>query len=154
MTEDKYSDILSRSWDDIPEPKNLPVGTWLLKGGNASYIPKKDGSEQDARVLFFYEAKEPMDDVDQTDLAALGPDYDFAENDIVKQFYVRRNKDWDAVRKHLELHGITVTGGVSIQDALKSFKGSEVLSYLNVKTYTKNDGTVVTSNDPTTFAAV
>lgn len=148
---DAHSDILNKSWADIPQPKVLPVGTWLLQGRNASFIPKKEDSTLSARVLFFYRAKEPMDDVNQDELAALGDNYDFDNNDIVKQFWVDRPKDWDAVRRHLELHGVEISG--SIQDTLKRFKNTEVLAYLNTKTFTSNGESKV-DNDPTSFAAV
>jgi hypothetical protein len=149
---EKYSDILNRSWDDIPEPKLLPVGSWLLRGKNVAYFPAAEEGKS-ARVAFFYEAKEPMDDVDAGELRELGDDYAYSENDIVKQFFINRNKDWDAVRKHLALHGID-SEGKSQAETFKAFGGTEVVSYLSTKTYVRQDGTTVTDNDPTTFAAV
>lgn len=158
---EKYSDILNRSWDDIPEPKLLPTGSWLLRGNNvALFPPKEDG--QSTRIAFFYQAKEPMDDVSQEELTALGEDYAYSENDIVKQFFINRNKDWDAVRKHLALHGIDTTTtddngntvGKSQADTFKEFKGSEVIAYLGVKEYTNQAGETKRDNDPSSFAKV
>lgn len=148
----KYNEIVNRSWDDIPEPQLLPQGSWLLRGRNvAIFPPKEDGAA--TRVAFFYEAKEPMDDVPQTELDALGADYSYAENDIVKQFFINRNKDWDNVRKHLELHGIS-TKGKSQPETFDAFKGTEVVAFLQTKTFVNGAGQQVTDNDPTSFAAV
>lgn len=150
MTEnEKYTDILNRSWDDIPEAKLLPIGTWLLRGNNVGVFPPKEEG-QSVRVAFFYQAKEPMDDVDEGDLAALGEDYAYSENDVVKQFFINRNKDWDAVRKHLELHGIDSKGKTQIE-TFKAFKGAEVLAFIDTKTFTSASGETRTENDPKTF---
>ncbi len=149
---EKYADILNRSWDSIPKPKLLPVGSWLLKGKNvAMFAPKEEG--QSTRVAFFYEAREPMDDVSETELRELGDDYSYSENDIVKQFFINRNKDWDNVRRHLELHGVS-TEGKSQADTFKEFQGSEAIAYLGTKTFTNAAGQTITDNDPTSFAKV
>jgi hypothetical protein len=151
MTE-KYEDILNRSWDEIPVPKLLPVGSWLLRGRNVALFPPKEEG-QSMRVAFFYEAKEPMDDVSEKELAELGDDYAYSENDIVKQFFINRNKDWDAVRKHLALHGIDGAGKTQA-DTFKEFKGAEVISYLTTRTFTDASGNTKVDNDPTSFAKV
>lgn len=144
-----YADIANMTWDNIPEPKLLPDGSWLLRGRNAAYIAKKENLN--ARVLFFYQAKEPMSDVDQDALAALG-DYDVTENDIVKTFWIEKQSQWNDVKAHLELHGVDVKGQ-SIPDSLKAFKGSEVISYLIQKSINTANGPKVV-NEPTTFEAV
>lgn len=152
MTEEKYTDILNRSWDDIPVPKLLPVGSWLLRGNNvAMFPPKEDG--QAIRIAFFYQAKEPMDDVSTEELTALGEDYSYSENDLVKQFFINRSKDWDAVRKHLDLHGVS-TEGKSQADTFKEFKGTEVIAYVGTKTFQNAAGETRTDNDPTAFTRV
>lgn len=152
MSDNNYAAILERSWDDIPPPKLLPVGSWLLKGKNvAMFPPKEDGAA--IRIAFFYEAREPMDDVSEAELQALGEDYSYAENDVVKQFFINRNKDWDSVRKHLELHGIE-TKGQSQKETFDAFKGSEVVAYLSTKTFVNGAGQQITDNDPSNFAAV
>lgn len=152
MTQEKYEDILNRSWDDIPEPKLLPEGSWLLRGKNVAFFPPQEEGKS-ARVAFFYEAVEPMDDVKQESLDALGEDYAYSENDIVKQFFINRNRDWDAVRKHLALHGVD-TQGKSQADSFKAFKGTEVIAWLGTKTFTTQAGETKTDNDPSNFATL
>lgn len=150
---DNYIDTLNKSWGDIPEPKTLPVGTWLLRGRNVAVFPPAEEGKS-ARVAFFYEAVEPMDNVNGDELAALGDDYSFAENDIVKQFFINRSKDWWAVRKHLELHGIAVEEGMTIPETFKLFKGTEVYAYLSTKTFTNGAGETKIDNDPVNFSAL
>lgn len=148
----EYADILSQSWDNIPQPKLLPVGSWLLKGRNASFQAAKDETKSNA-VLFVYSAKEPMDDVDSDALSELGAEYDVAENKIFFRMYVDDAAAWDGVRNHLAKHGID-TAGKSIADSLKAFKGTEVIAYLDQNTFVNAAGESVTSNNAKQFAQV
>lgn len=150
---EKYADIADQSWDDLPQPKVLPEGTWLLRGTNVSYFPEDKKNDKKARVVFFYDFKEPMDDVDQSELQALGEDYDFGNNDVAKQFYINKPKDWAGVRKHLELHGVDCEGK-SQPETFDAFKGTEVLSYITKGVYTNRAGESVEQNVASTFAAV
>ena len=144
-----YEAILNMAWEDIPESKLIPGGSWLLRCRNATFVPKK--GEQDAKVLFFYEPKEPMDDVDPSEIEALG-DYDISENDLVAQFFIGRNKDWNRVRAHVEKHGVEVQG--SIPETLKALKNTEVIAFVGTRTYTNSQGQSVTDNTVTQFAQV
>lgn len=133
-----YADILTKSWDEIPEVKTLPNGSYLLRGRNASYQPAKN-EDQSPAVLFVYTAKEAMDDVDAEDLEKLGDNYDLGANRVFQRFFVADGADWDNVRKHLSKHGIDAKGK-SIQDSLKEFKGKEVVAYLSSRTFKTNAG--------------
>jgi hypothetical protein len=146
-----YEDILNRSWDDIPEPKVVPVGTWRLKGENATWINAK-AADQNDRILFVYSLMEPLSDVDEDDLTALG-DYDYTQNRVFAAFFMETAKDYDAVRKHMRKHGIDCTGR-SMKDTLGAIKGTEVLAYLDTKTFTNSVGDVENDNDPKQFAPV
>jgi len=148
---DKYADIENIQWDNIPEPKTLPDGTYLLKGTNVLYVPKDEENDKSARVAFFYEAKEAMDDVDAEELAKLGDDYDLANSEIVKQFFLNKARDWAAVRKHIEAHGID-TAGKSLPETFDAFRGTEVLSVITTKEFvSKTSGELVVKNEPTLF---
>ena|ERR1700730_8233370 len=150
---EKYSEILNRSWDDIPQPKLLPEGTWLLKVRNVQFFPANDERNQPDRVAFFFEAREPMDDVDAKDLAALGEGYSYSINEIAKQFSIFRTGDWEDVRKLLSMLGIETKG----QDQAATFKaarGAEVLGYLSQQTFTTKAGETKTLNQPTVFEPV
>lgn len=147
---EKYSDILNRSWDDIPQPKLLPEGSWLLKVRNVSYFPANEDKNQPERVAFFFAAKEPMDDVDQQELTALGDGYDYAINDVVKQFTIFRPKDWNAVRDLLGLLGVDPKGA-SQADTFKEAKNQEVIGYLTIRNYTTKAGESKSDNDVSSF---
>lgn len=151
-TNESYDALLNRSWGEIPEPKTLPVGSWLLKGRNVAYLPAK--GEGNPRVLFFYTPKEPMDDVRPEELAELGDDYDYANNQIVKTIWVESNRDWATVKAHLALHGVDVSNGRSQKDTFKDFKGTEVIAYLETKAFTTAGGETKIDNDPVKFAKV
>lgn len=156
--DDSYEAIAETSWDDIPEPRVLPKGTWKLKGKNAKRMPGGEGSNP--YVLFFYKPVEPMSDVDDADLDALGKDYDFNINDLSFRIYTETSADFKKVEKFLAKHGIVPakseeTGKAEGIDAtLKKFKGAEVLSVLGKRTFKDNTGELRTDNTLTAFASV
>lgn len=144
-----HDSLLDKQWDDIQEGKVLPVGSWLLRGRNAVYMaPKGDGNES---ILFVYAPISPMDDVDEAELKDLGKDYDYGENRVYGRFWIETGRDLDSVRNHLEKHGID-TKGSSIKDSLAEFKGTEIVAYLGVRTYTDAAGETKEDNDPTSYA--
>ena len=148
MAEDNYEEILSRGWDEIPEVRPLPTGSYLLKGRGAKYHPAKgDGNPS---ILFVYTPMEPMDDVDDAELKALGANYDIKGNRIFYRAWLETGADWDTVRKHLAKHGIE-TKGKNISDSLGAFKGTEVVAHLGVRNYTNGAGDLVTENQPNAF---
>lgn len=152
MSEGSYQEeILDRSWDEIPVPKLLPVGSYLLKGRNASYVAGQ--GENSPKALFFYVPKEAMDDVDANALSELGDDYDFAANQIVYTVWLETPRNWDELRNHLAKHGID-TKGKSVKESLKAFKGTEVIAYLNTRNFQNRAGETVTENNPTAFVKV
>lgn len=145
---ENYEEILNRGWDEVPEVKVLPEGSWLLAGRNAAY--KEPEGDSNPFLMFVYEPKEPMDDVDTDALDELGADYDFSNNRLFFRMWLETSADWDKVRKHLVKHGIDVSG--SIKDSLDAFKGTEIVSYLEQRSYTDNAGEPQVTNDPTQFA--
>ncbi len=75
-----YEQILNRSWDEIPVSQVLPVGTYRLKSGGATYMEAKEAGKNDC-VLFPYTPVEPQEDVDADALAELG-EYDITQNKV------------------------------------------------------------------------
>jgi len=148
---DDYTDILNQSWDNIPLVQVLPVGSWLLRLRTAVYQPSKQ-ADGDPIVMFVYSVKEPMEDVDVEELAKLGDNYDYGANRIFWRKYINDNASWDEVRKHLGKHGVEVKG--SIKESFDAAKGSEVIAYLNQRSYTTNAGEGEVSNEPSQFAKV
>lgn len=151
---DNYEDILNRSVDELPEPKNLPAGSWVLKAqGAARFVPAKDEGQK-SQVMFFYEPIEPMDDVDDDDLAALGDDYDYANNTLVYKIWIERDTDWSRVVNHIKLHGVD-TDGLTVKEAMAAVKSARIIGGVKLRTYTdKQSGELKVVNDVTTFAEV
>lgn len=145
-----YEGLLAKSWEDAPKDKVLPVGSWLLRGRNAS-AHEGDGGDDADRIIFFYQVKEPMSDVDAAALSELGG-YDVTMKQVTKTFWLNTPRDWDDVRAHLKLHGIEPTG--SVPETLKKFKGTEVIAYLDTKTFQNRAGETITDNNPISFAKV
>lgn len=148
-----YNDLLNTAWDEIPEIKLLPTGSYLLKGKNASFqAPKQEG--QNAKVLFFYIPVDAIE-VDAEALAELGDDYDISENQVVYTIWIENSGDWNKVREHLAKHGIE-DGSQSIGDSLKkSFRGTQVVGHIDIDTYTpKGGGETRIQNKVDNFAAV
>ena len=146
-----YADILNTSWDNVPRPLPLPVGSYILKGRNATYQPRKSEDKSDA-VLFVYGVKEPMEDVDQDALDELGGNYDLGNNTIFHRIYVETSVDWDRVRSHLKNHGVEPSGTIS--DTLKAFKGAETVAFLNQRSFVNAAGEAKVENTASNFAVL
>lgn len=146
-----YADIADLSWDNIQEPKTLPVGTYLLKLRNVSFQPSKEEGKSPV-VLFVHAPKEAMEDVRSEELEALGSEYDISENKVFTRKYIEDGASWAEVRNLLAKHGVEVSG--SVEESFKKAKGAEVLGYLDQNTFTRKDGTVATGNNVTEFAKV
>lgn len=149
---DNYEALLNKSWKELADYKLVPSGSWLLRGRNAVYMARKEEDEGSDKVLFFYQAKEAMDDVDAEEIAALG-DYDISKNDVTVQFWASKPKDWQRIQEHLKLHGIDVDS-LGPVEALKAFSGTEVIGFVDTRTYKNNAGQMVTDNTVTQFAPV
>lgn len=148
---DNYADILTQSWDSIPEPKTLPGGSWRLKAKGASF--KEGDGTTSARAMFIYEPKEAMDDVDATALEDLGEDYDVSANLIFYTVWIETARDWDTVRKHLAKHDPKLLN-MPIGESFKKVRGTEINAYLGQRTYTNKAGELVEENTASQFVAV
>lgn len=146
-----YSDILKRTKEDIPQQKNLPVGTWRLRCTNAVYNPPKGDSKP--TVLFVYEARQAMDDVAPEEISALGEDYDIGEKQIFHRIWIERASDFNRVVSHLEKHGVDC-GSQPLEDAITAAKGSEVIAYLELDSFKTRAGDEITDNKPSQFTPV
>lgn len=146
-----YADIASLSWENIQEPKVLPVGSYLLRLTNAVFQPSKEADKSPV-VMFVHQPKEPMSDVDAEELEALGEGYDISENKLFTRVFIEDGSSWARVRTILGKHGVEVSG--SVEESLKKAKGAEVIGYLNQQRFQRKDGTAGESNNVTEFAPV
>lgn len=150
-----YADIANLSWDEIQAPGVLPEGSYLLKLRNAVFQPSKD-ADKNPLVLFVYQPKEAMSDVNADELEALGADYDISENKIFHRIYIEDGASWDQVRKHVAKHypEDQEPPKGKVTDTLKAMKGSEVVGYVVQRAFTRADKTSGIANNVTEFGRV
>lgn len=151
MAEYTYEDLADMGWDDIPEPKLLPVGSWRLKARNATY--KEGKGDSNPYFMFVYVPSAPLDDVDADKLIELGADYDVSNNRIFHRMWVETASDFDAVRKHLAKHGIELEGK-SVKETLAAFKGTEVIGAIGIKVFTDRSNEERQENVVEAFAPI
>lgn len=149
---ENYEDILSRSWDEMPEVVNLPEGSWRLRLRNASF--KEGKGDQNDRVMFIYTPVEPGDDVDEDALAALPDDYDYSSNRLFFSIWVEGPADWDAVRKHVQKHSFDYDGSDTPKETFKKMRKSEVMAHLSIASFTDSAGELREENQPSAFTEV
>lgn len=146
-----YKDIANLSWDKIQEPKPGPVGTYLLKGSNGVFQPAKEEGKSPV-VMFVHTIKEAMDDVSSAELAELGEGYDLTENKVFTRIFIEDGSSWLKVRDILLKHDVKLSNNV-LED-LKKVKGAEVLGYLTIDRFKRDDGTMGENNKVETWASV
>lgn len=151
---ENYEDLLDRSFNEIPKPKTLPGGSWRLKGRNASILePKEAGKSR--QVMFVYTATEPMEDVDDDALSALGEGYDYGLKPIFVRFWLQEGADYDNLRKHLAKHGIDVETDTPVKEILKEqFRGTEILATLDTRSFVNSVGDEQEENTASNFTPV
>lgn len=146
-----YEDILNTGWGNIPRPKLLPIGSYVLKGKTATYQPPKSADKSPV-VLFIYSVGEPMEDVDSDAFEALGSDYDPSVNSIFHREYVDTAEGWNRVINHLAKHGVNADDYDTKAEAFKAFRGTEVVAYLGQDAYVNAAGEQVVSNRASQFS--
>ncbi len=134
----QYEDLMNTVWDNIPTPKVLPAGSWRLRCRNAIAVqPKEEGKS--GQIVFFYEAVEPMDDVQQDELQALG-NYDYGMTELSARFFVSpkdQQRDMHKVRLHLQKHGVEFGPGMTLQNTLKAARNTDVIAMVTAGPNTK-----------------
>lgn len=152
MSEDQdYASILNTSWSEIPEVQLLPSGSWKMRCRGATHMPPKT-ADQSPQVAFVYEAIEPMEDVDDDALQALGSDYNYEDNRIFSRFWFKTGADKQNVRNHIAKHGID-PNDYSVSESLKAVKGRDVIAVVGTETYKSKSGEMITQNVIKAFSA-
>ena len=152
-----YDDIYNETWDELPVEKTLPDGGYRLAGANAAWVKPRDENGK-AKVLFSYTAKEPLTVDPEVLEEALGDNYDLSMNNLTLTFFIEGPKDWQAVKKHLTIHGIEVTGPLFDENKklsfAKAFRSSEVVAQVGHRFYQNNSGENVEQNTLSKFQPV
>jgi hypothetical protein len=138
-TLDDYDDILDRSFDDIPMPKDLPLTSFNAVCDGVSFVkPKKE--DGNPKVLFFFKMTSPVEALDDDVMAELGTDYDFNLNRYARGVWIGEGRDWKTVLEILHTIGVD-TEDKTVKEAMKSAAGHEaVVKLQRGRTYTGNDG--------------
>lgn len=150
---ENYEDILKKAYGQIQKVRPLPTGTWRLKCRNASFQKGDSENGKNPAFMFVYVPVSPADDVDEGQLAELGATYDVAENRVFFKVWYETGRDLNTFFDHVAKHGVKVTDGMTIEDAMKAVKGKEIMSYLGLRTFKTKAGDTVTDNDAETFAS-
>lgn len=134
----EYDELYNRTWADIPEPKTLPEGSWVLKATSAARKNNEDNDKMGPTVNVVFSVVEPMNDVDTGELDALGDNYDVTGNKIFHKFFLRDGGS-ENVRKFLKNLGI-YDETLTPDENLKLVKGQQVVAFLGQRPYKDRDG--------------
>lgn len=138
-TLDNYDDILDRSFNEVPMPKDIPLTSYVATCDGAFFVkPKKEGNSP--QVLFAFRMNSPVEELDEDEAAELGENYDFSMNRYTRAIWIGEGKDWKTVLEILKTLHVD-TEDKTINEALKAAKGKEaVVSLRKGKPYTGADG--------------
>lgn len=105
-----YEATHKAGWANVPEPKPLPTGHYTLKV-DAVFYNEREGDKADM-IQPRYVPVKPEGDVDQREIKALGPDYDFSVNEITHAgtalLFWGNAKQKRKVIKHFEMLGADI----------------------------------------------
>ncbi len=151
---DDYEALLDRTRAETPTLELLPTGSYRLKhSGNAKFTQAKEDGKNDS-VMFIYSAMEAMEDVDADALAALG-DYDISQNKLFFRVWIESEVDWANFWSHVDKHGDLGLGpDASRKEAMAAMKGTEIIAWLEQRTFQNKAGDMIDTNDPVNFASV
>lgn len=142
-----FEEILNRGFDELPEPKPLPNGKYLLKGrfAGAFEYENKDTGDVGARISITDEVVKPYDaDTAAAAEAELGKD-GWKGKAVESTFYVTNMEEERKVWDHLAKRGIEVNGK-SLEDALKEVRGTTIVGSVRTRNYEDKDGNAAWRN--------
>ena len=121
-----FEAILSRKVEDTTQPPVFPAGTYRLAAVGAK--GKEGRNDNSDYVSFVYRPVEPMEDVDADRFAEIDEE-DFEGARLFSRIWLGDKRDEWNLRKHLEKHGIDMTGR-TYDEVLKDIAGAEVMGYV------------------------
>lgn len=135
MANIQFEDFFKKSRDEIPEPKPLPRGHYILAlRGNFKRPPREEGKS--GQLALFLEAVEPCDDVDPAELEAYGEGgLSIKEATISVEFWLGDWSDVKAIFDHLALYGVDVASMSDLSTALKAATNKRIVGHVGVETY-------------------
>lgn len=109
-----YDALYDQSIRDLPKPKNLPAGHYVLKL-NALFFNPREGDKA-PMVNPRFTAVKPLGDVNKNELAALGEGYNFGLNDEIR-VGGESLMFWGSVRQQAAVKEFLEVFGVELPDA-------------------------------------
>lgn len=144
-----YEKLMKAGWDNVPEPKSLPVGHWTVEL-NGMYFNEAKKEGQSPRISFRHTAVAPQGDVNKAELKKLGDGYDLALNDEIyngPQFYWGSARDQRKVIDHLNLYDVKVDSSIPLlaqaddgsyminKEFMASMRGAKIAGKLDLEVY-------------------
>lgn len=148
-----FEQLLERGANDVPKVRSLPDGTWLLKLRSKPSPKGKTKPDGKDSVLFLLQVIEPTDNVDEQELQALGPDYDFKANRIFHRVWLGDGSDWDQLRKLLITFGAD-KDFASFPEAFEQANGGEVYADLKTRYWKDDSGNDREENQASNFQPI
>lgn len=135
QTGTNFEDFFTKSRAEVPKPAPLPRGHYtLVLRGTVRRAPKT--ADKSGVVSFGYEAIEPHDDVDPSELAAFeSENRSIKDNRIWFDMWLKDWKDVSAIYDHVALHGVDVEGSGDLNVALKAAANKRIVAYVCPETY-------------------
>ena len=136
---------LARTREEVPEPRDLPNGTWRFKSTNAKYYPEKDDASAYIQIVLIPTAAQ--DDVDTNELEG----FDMEVTRVFHRAWMADARDewafWELVAKFGIKHS-----GRTLADILPEFaKGYEVMATAEQK-FAKDGERIMVNLKPNTFS--
>ena len=135
MNETTFEDFFKKSLSELPEPKSLPRGHYVLAlRGNFKRPPREKGKS--GQLALFLEPIEPCDDVDPAELEAFVSDgRSIKDNTVTVEFWLGDWKNVKDIYAHLELYGVNVADMADLSVALKAATNKRIVAYVSPETY-------------------
>ena len=127
----EYQEILNRARGEIPEPVDVPSGTWRLKALAGKYSEETTASgDREAAMaegMIVFQPVEPGADVDEELFAAFAEDsLDGAR--IFHRFWLHDLRDVQGLNRVFDLMGMP--DDLTIKQAIGKVKGFEIMGYV------------------------
>ena len=128
-----YSEVMERTRNEVPEPKDVPVGTYRFMAISGKTFAPKD-EDSNGGIMVVMQPIDAFEDVDAEELGALG---DYTKERIFHRVFIDGGRaEWNAWA-FLDLFGLQ-TDGRTFKDVLDDVKGMEIIGHV---THTpKKDG--------------
>ncbi len=140
MSASDYDDILNRARKEIPEPVDVPTGTWKLQAVSGKW--NEDDEDYIADGMIVFKLVEPQDDVDEEEFNEFAAD-SMESARIFDRFWLKDVRDVNTLNKKLSM--MDVDDELNIKDAVKSVKGHEVMAMI-IRKADKDDPNVFYTN--------